>query len=568
MLLELVIKDFAIIDSLNLAFKKGLNILSGETGAGKSIIVGAVSLLLGGRAYSELIRSEKDAAVVEAVFDINDSSEVKRLLKSLGITAEDDQLIIRRIILKSGKNRIYINDQLGNVQMLSQIGGALIDISGQYSQQLLLQTEGHINIVDIFGVHDELCGQYRECYDDFFDTLDELNALVQKEDELKSKKDLYVFQNDELKKASLDPAEEEALIKEKNILINAKDLHDKTYGVYVEMYENDNSYISAIKGAYRNIEEAASIDEVLEEQRQSLESIILELEDNAQSLRSYAEKVNIDPDRLEQVESRLDVIYRLRKKYNKTIVELIEYQKMIESDLYKIESFSDDINKLKDKLKTNSDTLWTLADKLSEKRKKASANLRKRVEIELKSIGMEKTDFHVEIKSHTRSDNDDPKSFVHGLDILGKDEVEFFISPNRGEEKKPLSKIASGGELSRIVLAIKKIMAEKYLIPTLLFDEVDTGIGGSVADSVGTKLNEISRSHQVLCITHLPQIACFANHHFNVTKSLADNRTVTKVELLGEKSRIDEISRMLGGKNITDKTIAHAVEMLKTAQNI
>ena len=241
---------------------------------------------------------------------------------------------------------------------------------------------------------------------------------------------------------------------------------------------------------------------------------------------------------------------------------------MIESDLYKIESFSDDINKLIDKLKTNSDTLWALADKLSEKRKKASANLRKRVEIELKSIGMEKTDFHVEIKSHTRSDNDDPKSFVHGLDILGKDEVEFFISPNRGEEKKPLSKIASGGELSRIVLAIKKIMAEKYLIPTLLFDEVDTGIGGSVADSVGTKLNEISRSHQVLCITHLPQIACFANHHFNVTKSLADNRTVTKVELLGEQSRIDEISRMLGGKIITDKTIAHAVEMLKTAQNV
>ena len=568
MLLELVIKDFAIIDRLNLSFKKGLNILSGETGAGKSIIVGAVSLLLGGRAYSELIRSEKDAAVVEAVFDINDSSEVKRLLNTLGITAEDDQLIIRRIISRSGKNRVYINDQLANIQMLSQIGGALIDISGQYSQQLLLQTEGHINIIDIFGVHDEIRAQYREGYDEFLDTLDELNVLVKKEDELKSKKDLYIFQNDELNKACLNLAEEDALLKEKNILINARELYDKTYGVYVEMYENDDSYISALKSAYKSIEEASAIDAVLEEQRKSLESIILELEDNALSLRAYSDKVNIDPEKLEQVESRLDVIYMLKKKYNKTVEDLIDYQKMIEADLSKIESFADDINKLKDKLKTNSNTLWALADKLSEKRKKASAHLRKSVEKELKSIGMEKTDFYVEIKSCSKSDNDDPKSYVHGLGMSGKDEVEFFISPNRGEEKKPLSKIASGGELSRIVLAIKKIMAEKYLIPTLLFDEVDTGIGGSVADSVGTKLNEISMSHQVLCITHLPQIACFGDHHFNVTKTLADNRTITKVELLGEQSRIDEISRMLGGKNITDKTIAHAVEMLKTAQNV
>ncbi len=320
--------------------------------------------------------------------------------------------------------------------MLSQIGGALIDISGQYSQQLLLQTEGHINIVDIFGAHDEIREQYRECYDEFLDTLDELNTLVKKEDELKSKKDLYVFQNDELNKASLVPEEEDGLLKEKNILINAKDLHDKTYGVYVEMYENDVSYISALKSAYKSIEEASAIDEALEEQRKSLESIILELEDNALSLRAYADKINIDPERLEQVESRLDVIYRLKKKYNKTIFELIDYQKMMEADLNKIESFSDDINKLKDKLKINSNKLWAIADKLSEKRKKASAILRKRVEKELKSIGMEKTDFYVEIKSQTRSDTEDPKSYVIGLDISGKDEVEFFHFTKQGRRKK------------------------------------------------------------------------------------------------------------------------------------
>ena len=566
MLLELIIKDFAIIDKLNLQFKKGLNILSGETGAGKSIIVGAVNLLMGGRAYSELIRSEKDDAVVEAVFEIKDAAEVKKILHSLGIKTADDQLIIRRIISRNGKNRIFIGEQLGNIQMLSQIGSALIDISGQYSQQLLLQTERHINIIDSFVEQDTLCIRYRENYENYQITLTNLNKIIKKDEALKTKKDLYLFQMDELQKSSLHPEEEETLIKEKNILVNAKDLYDKTYGVYSEMYADDNAYLSAIKNSYKKIEEAAGIDENLEPQRKVLESIILELEDNAQSLRTYADKINIDPERLDLVEARFDVLYRLKNKYGKSISELIDYQKMIENDLNKIESYSSEINDLKNKLKIESETLWGLADKLSKERKKASVHIKKNIEKELKSIGMEKTDFTIKINSQFKSNSDNINEYIKGLTILGKDEIEFFISPNKGEEKKPLSKIASGGELSRIVLAIKRIMAEKYLTPTLLFDEVDTGIGGAVADAVGNKLSEISKSHQVLCITHLPQIACFGNNHFNVTKSLTNNRTVTKVDLLEENSRIDEISRMLGGKKITEKTIAHAVEMLKNAQ--
>jgi len=566
MLLELIIKDFAIIDKLNLQFKKGLNILSGETGAGKSIIVGAVNLLMGGRAYSELIRSEKDDAVVEAVFEIKDAAEVKKILHSLGIKAADDQLIIRRIISRNGKNRIFIGEQLGNIQMLSQIGSALIDISGQYSQQLLLQTERHINIIDSFIEKDTLCTRYRKNYENYQNTLTNLNKIIKKDEALKTKKDLYLFQMDELQKSSLCPEEEETLIKEKNILVNAKDLYDKTYGVYSEMYADDNAHISAIKSSYKKIEEAAGIDENLEPQRKVLESIILELEDNAQSLRSYSDKINIDPERLDLVESRLDILYRLKNKYGKSISELIDYQKMVENDLNKIESYSGEIDDLKNKLKIESETLWALADELSNERKKASVHIKKNIEKELKSIGMGKTDFTIKINSQFNSNSDNINEYIKGLTILGKDEIEFFISPNKGEEKKPLSKIASGGELSRIVLAIKRIMAEKYLTPTLLFDEVDTGIGGAVADAVGNKLCEISKSHQVLCITHLPQIACFGNNHFNVTKSLTNNRTVTNVDLLEENSRINEISRMLGGKKITDKTIAHAVEMLKNAQ--
>lgn len=567
MLRELVIKDFAIIDSLNLQFKKGLNILSGETGAGKSIIVGAVSLLLGGRASSDLIRSEKEDAVVEAVFEIGNLPEVKKFILSCGIQTDDDQLILRRVISKNGKNKIYIDGQLGNIQMLSRIGGALIDISGQYSQQLLLQTERHISIVDTFGELDSVCSGFTDLYNDFHTDLNTYNSLLQKEKDLKNKRDLYTFQNDELTKAALCPGEEEDLLNEKNILANAKDLYDKTYGFYVQMYANDDSCISEIKNACKKIEEASEIDSALNTHRKNLESIIIDLEESAQELRSYSDKINVDPVKLEQIEERLDVLYRLKSKYGMSIDELIQYQEKIKSDLNRIETYSEDLKVIIADLKKKSDRLWCLSDTISEKRRKSSEKLKKQIEKELESIGMGKTDFHIDIKSSAKVIHENPEDYIKGLTVTGKDEIEFFISPNKGEEKKPLSKIASGGELSRIVLAIKKIMAEKYLIPTLLFDEVDTGIGGAVAESVGTKLNEIARSHQVLCITHLPQIACFGDTHFNVTKNADKNRTVTKVDLLDEDKRIDEISRMLGGKNITDKTVAHAVEMLKNAQS-
>lgn len=567
MLTELIIKDFAIIKSLSLRFNKGLNILSGETGAGKSIIVGAVTLLLGGRTSADMIRSEKNDAVVEAVFEFDHDSRVKTLLSEWGITTEENQLVVRRLISRNGKNRIYLGGQSANIQMLNQLGSALIDISGQYSQQLLLQTDHHIHIIDIYGGHNNSIDNFKALFNGYITELDKLYKLVKKMRELENQRELYSFQYDELKNASLSPGEEEALVQERNILANAKSLHDITYRTYLKLYEDDNALISAIKMSLKDIAEAAVIDSSLDSPHKNLESVTIELEDIAQALRAYSDTITTDPERLELIESRIDALYRLKKKYSKDINELIEYQNFLEQSLGTMETSNEEIDQLTQTLCRQAGQLWDCAEQLTEMRRKTAAKLKKAVEKELISIGMEKTEFYARIQSSARPEPTDPSADIAGLTPSGRDTVEFFISPNKGEQIKPLSKIASGGELSRIVLAIKKIMAEKYLTPTLLFDEVDTGIGGAVAEAVGQKLHEISKSHQVLCITHLPQIACFGSTHYNVAKESSNNRTVTRVDLLDHQSRIIEISRMLGGKNITAKTQAHAVEMLKNAQN-
>ena len=566
MLLELIIKDFAIIDTLTLRFENGLNILSGETGAGKSIIVGAVNLLLGGRASADMIRSSKKDAVVEAVFSFDDNTGVQTLLSEWGMVTENHQVIIRRLISRNGKNRIYLSGQLANLQMLNRLGSALIDISGQYSQQLLLQTEHHIDILDTYGGHTDIFSNYKDKLNTYYKDLETLNKLNERARQLKDQQELYTFQKEELEKASLDPDEEEALLQERNVLTHAKELYDKAYGTYLHLYENDNSLISTINSCLKNIKEAAEIDAALGPQRNGLESVTLELDDIARDLRSYANGIHVDPERLELVESRLNMLYRLKKKYNKDINGLIEYRQFLEKQLTTIETSDHEAEQLCKILIRRADELWSMADTLSQKRNKLSGKFKKNVEKELVSIGMDKTEFTVRIHSVAKNTSIDPASAIQGLTSSGKDTVEFFISPNKGEDQKALSKIASGGELSRIVLVIKKILAEKYLTPTLLFDEVDTGIGGAVAEAVGQKLNEISKSHQVLCITHLPQIAAFGDTHFTVTKDSTDNRTVTRVSRLNKQGRITELSRMLGGKHITDKTQAHAVEMLKNAR--
>jgi len=565
MLQELFVKDFAIIDSLNLSFMKGLNILSGETGAGKSIIVGALGLLMGGRASTELIRTAKDEAVVEAVFDVSDYADIKDMLLSWGIEIGDNQLIIRRTISKTGKNRIFIGERLATIQMLSQIGGRLIDISGHYSQQLLLQAERHVDILDAFGEVLMIREQYQKLYSTFQEKARELKSILTKEEQRAKRRELLMFQNEEITKSQLASGEEEKLLKEKRIFLNAKSLYEKTYGVYAKIYEDDSSSLTSLKRNLRELEEAAEIDSELKPYKENLETVLISLEDTAFSLRNYAEKIQVDPERLDALEVRLDEIHRLKRKYNGSVEEILTYQKDIQKELEGIEGSSKKTEELRRKLAEYAEKLWILAEQLSEKMEKAGRMLKKEVEEELATIGMKKSCFFTEIKKERKTAFDSPESAIQGLNSCGMDSVEFFISTNLGEEPKPLSRIASGGEISRIVLVLKKILAGNYHVPTLLFDEVDAGIGGAIAEAVGVKLKEISESHQVLCITHLPQIACFGKYHYSVSKTMRNGRNVTCVELLDDKARLNEISRMLGGKNISEKTRVHASEMLRNA---
>jgi DNA repair protein RecN (Recombination protein N) len=565
MLQELIVKDFAIIDSLNLSFRGGLNVLSGETGAGKSIIVGALGLLMGGRASAELIRTAKEEAVVEAVFDVTDRRDIKDLLLSWDMETGDDQLLIRRTISKTGKNRIFIGERLATIQMLSQIGGRLIDISGQYSQQLLLQTENHIDILDAFGGLASFREEFQGLYSIYQERAAELRSLLTRQEERARKKELLEFQNEEILKAHLSPQEEEELKREKRVLANAQNLYEKTYGVYAGMYEDENASLTGLKQNLKELESAAEIDSELEPLKESFESVLIILEDTAFSLRDYADRVHMDTGRLESLETRLDEIQRLKRKYEGSVEEILFYQEKIQKDLEAISGSSKRAEQLRDELTEYAEKLWALAGKLSKKRAQAGEKLKKMVEAELATIGMKKACFVCEIRKADRPALEKPESAAGGLNLCGMDRVEFYISTNQGEKPKPLSKIASGGEISRIVLAIKKILAGNYRVPTLLFDEVDAGIGGAVAEAVGVKLKEIAGSHQVLCITHLPQIACFGKYHYSVGKVERDGRTVTCVELLDDDARLDEISRMLGGKSITEKTKTHAREMLGNA---
>ena len=565
MLRDLYIKDFAIIDSLHLSFAEGLNVLSGETGAGKSIIVGALNLLLGGRASADLIRTAKDEALVEAVFDLERCPEPRQCLHAWGIDSDDGQLIIRRIIARSGKNKIFIGDRLATMQMLSQLGSSLLDISGQYSQQLLLQTENHLDILDTFGGLQPLRAIYLEQYDRYSDMLRELSGLLELEKNKAQRRDLLSFQFDELEKAQLVPGEEEELLKERQILAHAERLYEKTYGVYAALYEADEPLLGNLKKTAGSIEEAAGIDAALNPLRENLNSLIINLEDIALSLRDYAEKIPLDSGRRELVENRLSDLQRLKKKYGKSSLELISCLQEIKQELDTLQGSSQRIETLRKELTRESGRLWQAAEELSLKRQQAARKLKKLIEQELATIGMKKTAFFTMFEKAERPAAVDDSCSLGGLHSRGMDNAEFFIAPNVGEEPRPLSKIASGGELSRIVLAIKKIVAQHYRVGTLLFDEVDAGIGGAVAESVGEKLQEISGTHQVLCITHLPQIACFGTSHFSVRKTIQEGRTVTSVQLLDADERLDEITRMLGGRNITEKTKAHALEMLKGA---
>jgi DNA repair protein RecN (Recombination protein N) len=557
MLQELRIKNFAIIDELDLSFSKGFNILTGETGAGKSIILNAVQLLLGDRASEELIRSSEEEASVEALFDISENREVKGRIHEKGQrlsgAEEGDSLLVRRVISRSGRGKAFINGNLATLGMLSEIGEELLSIYGQHEHQSLQRVDTHIDILDEFGELMELRDEFQNLFQRFTSLSQELERIRGEKERREKERELRAFQSKEIEKAGIRIGEEEALKEEKRVLAHAKKLTDFANASEEVLYSTEGSAIERIQSVLHQGKEMATIDPSLSPIFKNLDGALIQLEEVALALRDYSKRIEVNPGRLEEIENRLEEIDRLKRKYGSTEADILRFKEEADETLKSFTSDEERLSQLEGEIGPLREEMTQRAQKLSRERKRVASELKRSVEKELATLGMKKTTFQVRIDDQALSNK-------------GKDRIEFLISPNIGEEVKPLAKIASGGELSRIMLAMKRILAIIGGRQVLIFDEVDAGIGGAIAEVVGRKLRELSKHHQVICVTHLPQIACFADRHHSVKKEVKSGRTVTVVDPLEKEARVDEIARMLGGVKVTEKTRAHAQEMMENAK--
>jgi len=559
MLIELSIKNFAIIDELNVVFTKGLNVISGETGAGKSIIIGAVSLLLGDRASSDFVRSSEDSAVVEALFDVSDNEDIREKLKEAGM-GENNELVLKRVVSRGGRNRIYINGNLATLGMLSSLGEPLVNICGQREHQVLLDAYNHIDILDKFGGLMPLRSEFAGLYSDWQVLEKKLDELKTINNEKREREELLRFQLDELEKSGLKVGEDLSLQDEKKILSNAKKLDEYAGEAHDILYTREGSVLEKLDSVVGNIKEIRKIDPGLKISEEELESTFFNLEEIAFVLRDYVKGITFDPARLEEIDDRLEYLGKLKRKYGEAIEKILRRKEEIGEELEGMAYLGEEISRISGEIDRREKLLLEKAEELSGKRRSISEVLKKAIEDEIHSMRMADTLFDIRFANHPG------KGDISSLNPKGVDEVEFYLSTNVGEELMPLNRIASGGELSRIILAMKKVLAGSGSVGTVVFDEVDSGIGGAAAEVVGKKLKKVSKHHQVICITHLPQIACFGDTHFLVSKEVYEDRTNAGVDLLSEPQRLDEITRMLGGVEVTEKTREHASEMLKMSR--
>ncbi len=561
MLKELNIKNIAVIDQLRVEFAPGLNVLTGETGAGKSIIVDSLNLALGERASADLIRTGCQEATVEAAFELNGRStkEITALLGEQGIevsTGED--LIIRRVLSSSGKNKVYVNGSLANLATLAALGASLADIHGQHDHQSLLSIDRQMEMLDSFGGLGESLEAVGGFYRHLLEVRKKLAELQIGERDRAQREEMLRFQKNEIEAAALRPGEDEDLLSEQKVLANSEKLAAISTMVDETLYSSDESVLANLKKAINGLNDITGIDAKLKGAVELCESGRAQIEEAAREIASYRERLEFDPQRLEQIGDRLDLIQKFNKKYGNTIGEIVEFGAKASTELDRMERSTEEIEQLKSEIQAIKFGLTDKATELTRRRMEAAQDLEKKIVAELAHLGMKKTSFTVKIVQEAGGDTLDG----HKIGPSGADRVEFLVAPNPGEEPKPLAKIASGGELSRIMLALKTILVAGDSIPTLVFDEIDAGIGGAVAEEVGKRLKHVAAKHQVFCITHLPQIASMADSHYGVAKSVRGDRTHTEVRLLNEKERVDEIARMLGGKTITEATIKHAEEML------
>jgi DNA repair protein RecN (Recombination protein N) len=560
MLTELNIRNFAIIDALHIAFSEGFNVISGETGAGKSIIIGAVSLLLGDRASTDMIRTDEDAAVVEALFDLRENPALRTKLGELGLDARDE-LTIRRVLSRSGKNRIHINGSPATLNTLSAIGESLLNICGQHEHQALLNADHHIDILDEYANLLPLRADYADAFRRVQALRERRRTLAGLREKRAEREDYLRFQLREIADVGPSAGEDAALSDERKRLNNVQKLIDNAMQAHDRLYGKSGCILEELKRTFTEIREIKEIDSQLKLQEQDLDMLYFQLEDAALTLRDYTRRLSFDPDRLAAVDDRLEVLGRLKRKHGGTIEAILTRQAAMETEMAEIGAADEEMETVSANLDVQTGILQEKALTLSQKRHEKAALLEKAIETEIRALNMAAARFQVRFNEMNEAQGDAADRFTE----RGRDDVEFYLSTNVGEALKPLNRIASGGELSRIILAMKKVLARSGSVSTIVFDEVDSGIGGATAEIVGEKLKEVALHHQVLCITHLPQIACFGDRHYRVVKRVSDGKASTCMEILSQEERLDEITRMLGGVELTRKTRDHAREMLVKA---
>ncbi len=560
MLKELGITNFAIIDRLNLSLHDGLNVISGETGAGKSILIGAIGLLLGERASSDLIRSDEDSAVVEAVFDIGVFKNLKARLQEMGFRP-GRELVVKRVVSRSGKNRVYVDGNLATGAMLGEISEALVNICSQHEHQVLLNPDSHIDILDEFGNLGKQQGAYTALHEEYLRLKAKRDDLAAKNRNRADREEFLRFQVSEIGKAALKPGEDASLQEEKKVLSNAAKLTELAHESYEILYGQEEPVLGQLNRVTGHIREIRRIDPNFTVSDEELKSLAIQLEDAARGLRDYLGKIPSNPAKLEEIDDRLELIGKLKKKYGGSVESVLKAGEDLKAELEGLSSAAGEIKILEEELEKKKADLLEKAGMLSSERRRVAETMEKSIEKEIHDLMMEKARFKVVFIEPAL--DDDGSALFHSKGI---DQLEFYLSTNVGEQLKPLNRIASGGALSRIVLAMKKVLARAGSVGTVIFDEVDSGIGGATAEIVGRKLRDIARNHQVICITHLPQIASFGGTHYQVIKRVSDGRTRTEVKTLTEDERLEEITRMLGGVEISDKTRAAAKEMLKAAR--
>lgn len=567
MLCELSIKNFAIIDDLKIRFSEGLTILTGETGAGKSIIINAINLLLGAKATSRMVRKGADAAELEALFEVDPKSAAFRLMQEKGYDPGEG-LLVKRIIAANDRHRTYINGGIATIQILTALTENLVSISGQHAHQGLLKEESHLLILDQFGKLLSLREQVKTAYQEIQPLIGKLSLLEERKKSQAEQTQLLSFQKQEILDAALKEGEDEALETEKSRLKHGEFLFQTVETGIESLYRGEGSVFEKISEIKKMIDRAREVDPTLEAHATSLEEMVYRIEDMSDSFRRYTEEIQLDPARLEEVLARIDFLNKLKRKYggpNGTLNDVLSKYQDICTRLESFENISGAIESVKNELTLCHQNLSALAKDLSQKRKKAALVLSGKVEAALAALEMQNTRFQVDVYGLFSDKPLNAFLQVDGQPITetGVDGARFMIAPNVGEEIKPLSAIASGGELSRVVLALKSILAENDDVGTIVFDEVDAGIGGGTAEVVGRKISALSLFHQVICITHLPQIARFGAYHYKISKQVVNDRTVSLIRPLDKNERINEIARMLGGIEITETTLAHAREILK-----